>query len=171
MAILADVKVALRIAATTNDFDTEIQDLIDSATADLELAGVISADVTDSLIKRAVITYVKANFGYDNPDADRLQKAYDMLKMHLTLSAGYSFYTITFTVTDAALTELDEVTISLDDLDIILTTNSQGVAVYKTTKKNFDIDYTVSKSGYVSQTSSVYVDTAAEAVGVVLVAS
>jgi len=171
LAILDDVKVALRIAAATTEFDGEIQDLINAAEDDLELAGIISADVTDSLIKRAVITYVKANFGYDNPDADRLQKAYDMLKMHLTLSAEYSFYTITFTVTDVALVELDDVTISLDDLDIILTTNSQGVAVYKTTKKDFDLDYTVSKSGYVSQTGSVYVSTAAEAVGVVLVAS
>ena len=92
MAILDDVKVALRIAATTTDFDTEIQDLIDAAKADLKLAGVVAdkAVDTDTLIKRAITTYCKANFGYDNPDADRLQKAYEMLKMHLTLSADYN---------------------------------------------------------------------------------
>ena len=37
MAILDDVKVALRIAATTTDFDTEIQDLINAAIAGLKM--------------------------------------------------------------------------------------------------------------------------------------
>lgn len=170
MAILDDVKVALRIAAATTEYDGEIQDLIDAAEDDLELAGVVSASDTDPLTKRAIVTYCKANYGYDNPDSDRLQQAYLMLKMHLVLAEDYVCRTVTFTVTDVALVELDEVTISLDDLDIVLTTNSQGVAVYKTTAVNFDLDYTVSKSGYVAVTSSVYVD-ADETVGVVLSAS
>jgi hypothetical protein len=170
LAILDDVKVALRIAAATTEYDGEIQDLIDAAEDDLELAGVVSASDTDPLTKRAIVTYCKANYGYDNPDSDRLQQAYLMLKMHLVLAEDYVCRTVTFTVTDVALVELDEVTISLDDLDIVLTTNSQGVAVYKTTAVNFDLDYTVSKSGYVAVTSSVYVD-ADETVGVVLSAS
>lgn len=170
MAILDDVKVALRIAAATTEYDGEIQDLIDAAEDDLELAGVVSASDTDPLTKRAIVTYCKAHFGYDNPDADRLQQAYLMLKMHLVLAEDYVCRTVTFTVTDVALVELDEVTISLDDLDIVLTTNSQGVATYKTTAKDFDLDYTVSKSGYIAVTSSVYVD-GQETVGVVLNAS
>ncbi len=90
MALIDDVKKVLRV--TVNNFDTEITDLIDAAKADLKLSGVLSEKVTDSdtLIKRAVTTYVKANFGYDNPDADRLKAAYDMLKAHLTLSAEYT---------------------------------------------------------------------------------
>lgn len=104
MAILDDVKVALRIASATTAYDSEISDLIAAAKSDLGLSGVLSEHIsdTDILIKRAIITYVKANFGWDNPDADRLQKAYDLLKMHLTLSTDYVFYAVTFTVTDAA---------------------------------------------------------------------
>ena len=87
MALIDDVKLALRV--TSVDFDTEIQDLIDSAKADLRLSGVTDPDETDPLIKRAITVYCKAHFGYDNPEAERFQKAYEMIKMHLTLSADY----------------------------------------------------------------------------------
>ena len=92
MAILDDVKVALRIAATNTAFDGEINDLISSAIADLKLAGVVAdkAVDTDTLIKRAITTYCKAIFGYDNPDASRFWRSYVSLKMHLTLSADYN---------------------------------------------------------------------------------
>lgn len=90
MALLDDAKLALRISSSA--FDAEIADLIAAAQQDLILSGVDpeKALEIDPLIKRAVITYVKANFGFDNPDADRLQRAYDMLKMHLTLSTEYT---------------------------------------------------------------------------------
>ena len=92
MAILNDVKVALRIAATTADFDTEIQDLINAAIADLKMAGVVDDKAVDSdaLIKRAIVTYCKSHFGYDNPDADRFIESYLMLKKHLSLSVDYT---------------------------------------------------------------------------------
>ena len=90
MAILDDVKVALRIAATNTAFDGEVNDLISAATDDLALAGIISNDNTDPLIKRAIITYCKAHYGYDNPDAERFLQSYLMLKMHLTLSTEYT---------------------------------------------------------------------------------
>lgn len=92
MAVLDDVKVALRIAATTTDFDGEINDLISAAIDDLKLAGVAAdkAIDTDPLIKRAITTYCKAYFGYDNPDASRFWRSYESLKMHLTLSADYN---------------------------------------------------------------------------------
>ena len=89
--MLAEVKLALRV--TTTDFDTEIQSLIDAAVADLTLAGVAAEkaqSTTDPLIKRAVVTYCKAHFGYDNPEAERFQQSYDMLKAHLTLSQEYT---------------------------------------------------------------------------------
>ena len=90
MAILDDVKVALRIAASNTAFDGEVNDLISAATDDLALAGIISNDNTDPLIKRAIITYCKAHYGYDNPDAERFLQSYLMLKMHLTLSTEYT---------------------------------------------------------------------------------
>lgn len=90
MAILDDVKVALRIAASNTTFDGEIGDLIEAAKDDLQLAGITSDDTTDPLIKRAVITYCKAHYGYDNPDAERFLESYLMLKRHLALSVDYT---------------------------------------------------------------------------------
>ena len=90
MALIDDVKLALRISSSA--FDSEVQGLIDAAKADMKLSGVDETKIieTDPLIKRAIITYVKANFGFDNPEADRLQQAYNMLKAHLTLSQEYT---------------------------------------------------------------------------------
>lgn len=84
--MLEDVKKALRITAT--NFDDEIQDLIDAGESDLRLAGIFFTEI-DPLIKRAVITYCKANFGFDNPEADRFQNSYVMLKQHLSLAGDY----------------------------------------------------------------------------------
>jgi uncharacterized phage protein (predicted DNA packaging) len=91
MTILDDVKSALRVSGTA--MDIEITDLISASLLDLKTSG-IDADKTlesamDPLIKRAVITYCKAYFGYDNPDADRLIQSYQMLKNHLSLSSEY----------------------------------------------------------------------------------
>jgi uncharacterized phage protein (predicted DNA packaging) len=90
MALLDDVKLALRISSSA--FDSEITDLIEAAKADLQLSGVKQEkadDDNDPLIKRAIIVYCKANFGYDNPEAERFQQSYDMLKQHLSLSYDY----------------------------------------------------------------------------------
>lgn len=86
--MLDSVKLSLRISST--DFDDEINDLIDAAKLDLDISGVETIDETDALIKRAITMYVKANFGWDNPDAERLQLAYVMLKQHLTLCGDYN---------------------------------------------------------------------------------
>lgn len=82
MALIDDVKLILRISG--NAANTEITDLIAAASADLELSG-ITVDQTDTLTKRAISLYCKANFGYDNPEAGRFQKSYDMLKTHMAL--------------------------------------------------------------------------------------
>ena len=74
-------------------FDGEITDLISAARSDLKLSGVLESKVnddTDALIKRAIVVYCKANFGWNNPDAEKLQQSYDMLKMHLSLSQEYT---------------------------------------------------------------------------------
>ena len=91
MAILTDVKTVLRISNTA--YDTEITDLIAAAKADLILTGVLAIkanDDTDTLIKRAITVYAKANFGLNNPDSEKLQKSYDSLKCHLSLSQEYT---------------------------------------------------------------------------------
>ncbi|WEK53324.1 MAG: head-tail connector protein [Candidatus Cohnella colombiensis] len=93
MPMLDDAKATLRISATTKAFDVEVSDLIDAAIHDLKLSGVLASkadDDTDPLIRRAVFVYVKANFGIDNPDAEKFQKSYESLKAHLTLSQEYT---------------------------------------------------------------------------------
>lgn len=88
--MLDDAKTLLRISNTA--FDEEISDLINAAKSDLTLSGVLSSKVvdTDPLIRRAVFIYVKSHFGWDNPDSEKLQQSYNMLKKHLTLSAEYT---------------------------------------------------------------------------------
>lgn len=88
MSIINNVKTALRISNTA--FDSEIADLIEAAKSDLMLSGVNSTDETDPLIKRAITIYVKAHFGWNNPDAEKLQQSYDLLKSHLSLSREYA---------------------------------------------------------------------------------
>jgi uncharacterized phage protein (predicted DNA packaging) len=91
--MLSDMKKALRINNTA--YDDEIEDLIEEARGDLILSGLSESVVNnqvdvDPLIKRAIRTYVKANFGWDNPDYARLQNSYEMLKGHLSLSGDYN---------------------------------------------------------------------------------
>lgn len=90
--MLNDIKVALRISQSNSAFDTEVIDLIEAARLDLMISGVSQEKASsdkDPLIKRAITIYCKANYGFDNPDSDRLQKSYDMLKQHLSLTGDY----------------------------------------------------------------------------------
>lgn len=88
--MLEEIKVILRVSA--NSYNNEITDLINAAKKDLELSGVDVSKIvdTDPLIKRAVASYCKAFFGYDNADHERLLKAYESLKGHLSISNDYS---------------------------------------------------------------------------------
>lgn len=83
---------ALRISHTRSD--GEINDLINAARADLHDLGGIREDKVnnenDPLIKRACMLYVKAEFGLDNPDADKYRESYEALKKHLMLSGEYT---------------------------------------------------------------------------------
>lgn len=91
MALIDDIKTALRISNPA--FDTEISGLISAAQSDLQLAGITpdkAVSEVDPLIVRAVTTYAKTHFGFDNPDAERFQQVYDSLKMSLALSDDYN---------------------------------------------------------------------------------
>lgn len=88
MALLDDVKAQLRITTTDTGIVGEVTDLIAAAEADLQLSG-IQVDETDALIKRAIVVYCKGHFGYNNPDADRFQQSYQLIKSALRLSADY----------------------------------------------------------------------------------
>ncbi len=92
MALIDDIKKVLRV--TTASFDTEITDLISAAKLDLGISGIDSIDELDALVKRAITLYCKVNFGYDNPDADRLTESYISLKQHLSISSDYHTYEV-----------------------------------------------------------------------------
>ncbi len=84
------VKKAVRVSH--NALDEELADLIEASRYDLKLSGVSHLKVNDDndpLIKRAVITYVKANFISDAKEAERFLASYNMLKNHLTLAGDY----------------------------------------------------------------------------------
>jgi len=92
VALLDDVKLALRIAPSQTQFDREIEDLIAAAQGELVRAGVDpvkAVDYADPLVKRAIITYCKAHFGWENADFERLDAAFWRLVEHLSLSAEY----------------------------------------------------------------------------------
>lgn len=100
--MLAEVKMALRI--TTTAYDPEIARLILSAVSDLgivdvEAVGVNlsiavdgtvtdSSTITDQLLIRAIITYVRLNFGSPD-DYDRLYQSYWEQKAQLISATGY----------------------------------------------------------------------------------
>ena len=65
---------------------------VNGADLDAEISGVKieKIDETDPLIKRAVIIYCKAHFGYEDVKmSERFEQSYISLKQHLTLSQEY----------------------------------------------------------------------------------
>lgn len=93
MALLDDVKVACRVASTA--FDNELNDLISSALLDLGIVDIqkallVSEDPTP-LIKQAVITYCKMNFGFQSDGYyARLKASYDEQKAQLLMSSEFT---------------------------------------------------------------------------------
>lgn len=104
--MLERTRLALRISTTV--YDAELASLIMAAASDLHnSAGITvegvslsvswsggtatvtdSSTITDELIIRAIITYVRCHFGSPH-DYDRLKKAYDEQKAQLQMASGY----------------------------------------------------------------------------------
>ena len=84
--MLDAVKLAMRPAIKTNAYDSDIQELIEAAKADLHAAGVVG-DESNPLIRQAIKTYCRWQFG--NPeDPERLEKAYKEQKAQLRSCSG-----------------------------------------------------------------------------------
>lgn len=79
MALLDDVRVALRVTSTMTD--VEVQGYIDAAIADMRRVGVreelLSEETMNSLARHAVVMFCKSSYGYDNSEADRFRRSYD----------------------------------------------------------------------------------------------
>ena len=90
MALLDEVKTNIRQSSTI--FDTnEISPLILACKKDLEIAGIHPTRIldTDPLIKRAVILYCKAYFGFSE-QMERYQNAYEFQKKSLACAEDYN---------------------------------------------------------------------------------
>lgn len=85
--MLEKVKIALKI--TTNDFDSELSDMINAAVLDLGLAGIINTLQTDALVIRAICTYCRLNWG-SPADYDKLKASYDEQKAQMSMSSLYN---------------------------------------------------------------------------------
>lgn len=82
----------LRVRTSVAKLDEEIKDLINAARDDLVLGGVLLVrvrDENDALIKQAISTYVKAEFGLDNEDSEKYRASYEKQKIALALSDDY----------------------------------------------------------------------------------
>lgn len=94
MALLDDVKVACRVTSTA--FNGELTDLISSALADMGITDIkadllVETATPEPLIKQAVITYCKMNFGFQRDDYyERLKASYDEQKAQLLMSSVYA---------------------------------------------------------------------------------
>lgn len=89
MTLLDEVKNALRIKHDKSD--SEISRLINSAKADLGIAGVVLPDTIDDICTTAIVAYCKLNFGNMEPsDADRWKRIYDENKSQLVTASGYT---------------------------------------------------------------------------------
>lgn len=81
MALLDDIKMVLRVR--TDALDAEVAMLIDAAKADMirvgvreELVNPKSESAMNPLVKQAIALYAKANFGFDNGEAERFNSSY-----------------------------------------------------------------------------------------------
>ncbi len=91
--MLDKVKAVLRIAV--NDYDAEINRLIQSAFADLGIVNInpelLTGEEVSPLIERAVMTYCKMNFGYlANDQYTKFKASYDEQKAQLLMSDAYT---------------------------------------------------------------------------------
>lgn len=83
-------KKNLRIDEDIEDFDTEIETLINAAILDLETFALKDIDIEDSLIRTAITFFVKGNFGIENKDFEKNNKMYEMMKKNLHLTQKYN---------------------------------------------------------------------------------
>ena len=93
MALLDKVKAACRVTSTA--YNDELSDMIHAALDDMGITDIKAEALVMAnpapLIQRAVITYCRMNFGYqDDVNYDRLKASYDEQKSQLLMSSTYT---------------------------------------------------------------------------------
>lgn len=89
---LAEARGCLRITTDDTVINTEIVSLIKACQRDLIRNGItpsLANDLEDSLIKMAVLTYLKAEFGLDNKNYDKFRSSYETLRTELAITDFY----------------------------------------------------------------------------------
>lgn len=167
---LAKVRRAVR-RNTSTDVDAELTDIIEECRLDLQSVGVTSAmagSESDSLILGAVRSFARWKFGLSNDDASANREDYFLQRDELRRKRDYNSYAITFTVTagtPAAAVADVEITFNGETKE----TNSAGTAVFYYVNAGVNQEYTISKTGYVSQEVDLDV-TATATVSITLIA-
>ncbi len=89
--LLSLAKQCLSIVSTATLKDEEIKMLIQAGITDLQRQGIkASEDTVDSLVKSAIMMFVKANFGnVDIKEKELAQRTYSLLCANLGLSQDY----------------------------------------------------------------------------------
>lgn len=88
--LIESAKLAGRI--TTNAYDSQIEDLLETALLDLGVAGVVIPEDMGGLVRQAAITFFLMRFG-DPDNYDRLKASYDEQKAQLATCTGYTTWT------------------------------------------------------------------------------
>lgn len=87
--LLDRAKMARRI--TTDAYNDEITALLNTALADLGVAGVEVPEGADALVSTAAVTYFLAHFGNIAKDeCERYKASYDEQKAQLSMCTGYT---------------------------------------------------------------------------------
>lgn len=97
MSLLAKVKTTCRVY--TDVYDDEIADMINAALRDLGITDIRDDLLTDDdatidpLIRQAVLTFCKKEFGEVEPDTyARLDAAYKEQKAQMSMASDYTNY-------------------------------------------------------------------------------
>lgn len=92
-AFLEEAKGILRITTDDKIINGEIEALIRSCQSDLIRNGItpkLAYDLKDSLITKAVFSYLKAEFGLDNKNYEKFRDSYEKLRTELALTEYYT---------------------------------------------------------------------------------
>ena len=81
------------LGVTSDYYDDEISLAIEAAKLKMTLGGVSEGkaqDDSDPLVRVAIIAFVKATVGNDNPDAQRYMESFESYVTHMKLTRRYT---------------------------------------------------------------------------------
>ena len=86
MLSIKEARLAVRLSA--QEFDSELQSLMDAAVLDMSAVGIAEKE-DDSLYDQALRMYLKGHFEPGAPEAAACRAIYKDLKEHMKLSGKY----------------------------------------------------------------------------------